>query len=314
MLPYIESLNGKAIHVRSPAPVVMLCGGKCSGVGTDAKPESIRDAFYKIIDNPSLKNAQLMLAEELTNSHDFFTYYGDLLKFETDIAQITELILIFCESEGALAELGAFSVLPEISSRLFVVIREEYWVKDSFIKLGPLKSLSNNYGDGVIFVVNDAELGIQRAVVSDIKRDVLKNILAEPLRERIDVVRPPTTFDRSSVGHVIKFIVGIIQEFAAVTIDEIIDALGRVGISAERNRVESYLLCARGVGWVESVRRDARTFYFARDLACDAATLKFTAEEVPRDKVRRRYFIREHWRNNDARRHAVIQAVCRGGV
>ncbi len=151
LLPYAEDLNAAKIHVQAPTQIVMLCGGVCSNINS-SEPRSLRDAFLKILVNPAIQTSQLIKPEDwniasilcprenpkigwrvdpymsgvpgmrsfrvLTwTEYIFDEFYGDLLEFETHLAQLTELILLFCESEGSLAELGAFSVVPEIADR-----------------------------------------------------------------------------------------------------------------------------------------------------------------------------------------------------
>ncbi len=126
MLPFVEDIDAQKIHVREPFEVVLLCGGQFGSV-SDPTPKSLRDAFLKAILPKPLQNRHLIQAEEITREFDFFRSYDDILVFETDLAQIVELIILFCESEGSLAELGAFAVIDEIMKRLFVVVREKDW-------------------------------------------------------------------------------------------------------------------------------------------------------------------------------------------
>ena len=70
---------------------------------------------------PPFSRYLTILAEDL---NAFFPEgeYKDILKFETDIAQICDLIILFSESYGSAAELGAFSMIEEIARRLLVGI------------------------------------------------------------------------------------------------------------------------------------------------------------------------------------------------
>ena len=107
MLPFADDLDAEKIHVQVPTQVIFLCGGRISSLA-DKTPLSLRDAFYKINDNPVLRKRDLILAEDITAQLAVFDKYKDILEFETDLAQIVELIILFCESEGSLAEFGAF--------------------------------------------------------------------------------------------------------------------------------------------------------------------------------------------------------------
>ncbi len=131
------------------------------------------------------------------------------------------MIILFCESEGSLAELGAFAVIDEIAQRLFVVVREKHWEEMSFIKLGPLRLIEHEHGRESIYVIDDEHVGIRGNSASAVKPETLKDQLIEPLTVRLEKPREPTTFDANRSGHVIKLVVGLIQEYGALQITEI---------------------------------------------------------------------------------------------
>jgi hypothetical protein len=183
--PLAEHLDVERLHVQAPAAVIFLCGGKTSSV-SEAIPLSIRDAFLKINDNISLKGRQTILAEDVNIFYLSRSVYSDFLKFEVDLAQITELVVLFCESAGSLVEFGAFSMLPEISERLFVVMRSKHYNEDSFITLGPVLSLQNEYGDEVVYVFDDDDINIIGDSPAKINKEILNVRLSKPILARIN--------------------------------------------------------------------------------------------------------------------------------
>jgi hypothetical protein len=160
VLPYSQDLDAEKIHVRAPTSVIFLCGGPISSIA-EPVPSSLRDAFLKILENPVLKGRDLIQAEDITSQISFFNKYENILDFETDLAQIVELIILFCESEGSLAELGAFAMINEIALRLFLVVREKHWNELSFVRLGPLRRIEKAHGRDCIFVVDDVSVGMR---------------------------------------------------------------------------------------------------------------------------------------------------------
>lgn len=71
-----------------------------------------------------------------------FSGYGDLLTFERDACHLARAIVLFPESPGSLAELGALAVDDSIVSRLLVVVQSKYLetaTRESFLNLGPLR-------------------------------------------------------------------------------------------------------------------------------------------------------------------------------
>src|SRR5690606_32043688 len=126
-----------------PTSIVFLCGGVLSK--TSRKPKMLRDAFYRL-EKDTETNYRIVLAEEakpLTSEAG----YKDLLEFEQDIAQVVGLIVLFVESAGSLAELGAFAALPTVAPSLLAVVDEHYYFQESFVKNGPIKFLENKHGE-----------------------------------------------------------------------------------------------------------------------------------------------------------------------
>jgi hypothetical protein len=71
-----------------------------------------------------------------------FSGYDDLLTFERDACHLARAIILFPESPGSLAELGALAVDDAIVNRLLVVVQSEYLSsenRESFLNLGPLR-------------------------------------------------------------------------------------------------------------------------------------------------------------------------------
>ena len=252
------------IHVQAPTQVVMLCGGKCSDIA-DPEPLSLRDAFLKILDKPALRRSNLIRAEDFSIVEIFDGFYQDILEFETDLAQLTELILIFCESEGSFAEFGAFSMVPEIAKRLLVVVRDAYWPSNSFISLGPLRFLRREYGLSSVFVLNDIDINMKNKVVAGVNKNVLRDVLENPIKQRLEQisireVRERTTFDHSRAGHMIKLLVGFIQEYGALNQQQCIEMLGQLGIANSPEKIGAYLQCAVAVEWIRKNLRGSTTY------------------------------------------------------
>jgi len=305
-------LDAEGIHVQSASDIIFLCGGQRSDI-SDPTPLSLRDAFLKILDNPILHRRDLVQAEDITDNISFFNKYEDILEFETDIAQIVELIILFCESEGSLAELGAFAMIEEIASRLFVVVREKHWNKYSFIKLGPLRRIEKKYGRDSIFLIDDVEVGMRGDSAEHVKKDVLKSLLSEPISLRLQKPREPSTFDASRPGHVIKLIVGLVQEYGALEVDEIVDLLRRLNVVKDTADVHRYLLCAQAVGWLKEISKGSSDYFVAVKTKIEAAIISSKESAELKNKQRRRFSIREHWKAHDEQRFKAISQVITGG-
>ncbi|WP_371421605.1 retron St85 family effector protein [Tardiphaga sp.] len=304
-------MDPNGIHVQAASNIIFLCGGQRSDLSVPT-PLSLRDAFLKVVDNPILKNRDLVQAEDITEAFSFFDIYADILEFEIDIAQIVELIILFSESEGSLAELGAFAMTEEIAAHLFVIVREKHWKKSSFVRLGPLRRIEGRHGRGAIFIVEDKVVGMQGDSAAKVDKNLLVDLLKKPISERLAKPSEPSTFDASRSGHVIKLVVGLVQEYGALQIAEILELLKIIGVGKTEQDVRRYLLCAEAIGWVVQISKGTCDYYVAKANKSDAATILSKKEAEIRNKQRRRIAIREYWEREDPQRHRAMLEGARG--
>lgn len=237
--------------------------------------------------------------------------YKDLLDFESNIAQICELVMLFSESAGSLCELGAFSMDAEISRKLLTVIQRRYYDQESFITLGPLKAQINHFGQESVYVLNDEKLGIKPPdTVANLNLTEFEKCMEDAIsqslkRSRRDLMGSHTTFNPSRPGHVIKLIVGIIQHYGALTRDEIDVVLYDFGINLSQDAIENYILCAKFVGWLSGEPIGARILYYPK---IDKPALYFKLKDSVSHQSADAWLveIREYWKSTDPDRFDVI--------
>jgi hypothetical protein len=296
-------MKPESFRVHPPSTVVFLCGGATDKTAT--APISLRDAFYRVTCSapPGYK---IVLAEEanpLTSDAD----YHDLFRFESDIAQLVGLILLFAESAGSLAELGAFSALPSVAPSLLAVIDDVYYSKVSFIRDGPVRHLEKVYGDDRILTVERAEVGIgDDASIENLNAVALSANILPAVEKRLAARSSWTKFDADIGGHVILLMIGLCQEYGALTQTEIKSYLERFGVKDPR--FSNYVYCAELLGWLKKIRKSNHIFYVA--VPAESA-LDYQVEATPsaRDKIRWRADIRDFWRKHDAPRLKAISDV-----
>jgi hypothetical protein len=306
MLPLVEDLDVTKLHVQAPTEIVFLCGGPFTPFSEVAStpPKSMRDAFLRVASHPALGSREIVLAEDFTKLSVFSAHYKDILEFESDLAQITELIILFCESAGSFAELGSFASSEEIAKRLLVVLRDFYSNANSFITLGPITNLRSNHQYSV-FILEDEVVGIVGDSHAAIDLSALKSAMDQPLRLRLEGTKEPTTFNPERAGHVIKLVVGLIQEYGALKLAEIEETLVKFGVTVSTERLLAFLLCARTVGWVTSESKGFDEFFVAL-AGEDAANFTLPDTATVRNRRRRRLLIRDHWEKTDPARFRAI--------
>lgn len=313
MLPdFTKYVDRGAIFVKPPTDLIFLCGGKTSQ--SPNKILSIRDAFLKAPANSALKGREILLAEKVNTFHLSRPAYPDLLTFEIDFAQVCELILLFSESQGSIAELGAFSMSVELASKMLVVVRDFHLREDSFIKLGPLQHLKLAHGEHSVFILNDDDTGMVKTSIKGIKLGVLRDRLTPAINNRFDAVKEDVTFDKTRRGHIIKMMVGFIQEFGGLTGNELVILLKDFDVTLNVQDVDRLLLCAEAAKWIAREQRGFEVYYFGVSNVRDALVLKFLKGAPIFNKARRRQALREHWARSDHQRMGGIIKFAGGGA
>lgn len=301
-------MDPKAIWVRAPSKFILLCGGHMSNKHED-DPTSLRDVFFKIVDGAIPPDASLVRAEDVNAFYIKRANYDDFLRFESDIAQLCEIILLFCESAGSFCELGSFCSVEEIRSRTLVVIEEKYFNEDSYIRLGPLQALMNEDDSAVVTFTFPSLNGSQNNLKS-VDPDRLKKLIRPKIDKRLASIPSQTTFDVHKEGHIIKAMVGFCQEFGALERPEILLALQHIGIEVNDEKLTRFLLCARQLGWVKEARKGDRWLVFSnKSLDRDAAQFTINSGILPIGRIKRRLAILDSWRQSDEDRYNAILEV-----
>lgn len=303
-------MDPATLKVRAPTRVLFVCGGR---VGNGARSiKSLRDAFVKVKGRTPLDRYHVVLAED---AKPFAPEgYRDLLRFESDIAQISELVMLFSESAGSFAELGAFTMHDDLSRKLLVVIDDHYDQQESFIRLGPMKFLEERYGDASVYVIDRTGVGIGKTGgVSKLNLTEFHSRMVEALEDRLSAPLERTTFDPTRNGHLIKFMVGAIDHYGALELDEISSLFTKLGHPQSAETIKQFLLTAEAVGWVDKRRLGNRAFFSGRSAP---GVINFGRRPglAKLDLRRWRNDVVEHWKNHDRPRFRAIQAAAASAV
>ncbi len=310
----VDRFDAGSLHVRAPSPIILLCGGPIK-IDTQ-KPASLREAYTRVYGHPVLKDYTSVTPEEFKIFPPDGNYQ-DWLSFESDFSQIVDLIILFSESYGSIAELGAFSMVEEIAIRLLVVIDDKNYKDSSFVSLGPVRRLESEYGKSAVCVLNRQDINISDITeVSEIDLSTFSETLCAAIRKRKEYYIERTTFIPDRPGHLIKLIVGLIQHYGALTETEIDVLLFAMDLNVKPEKISDYLLCATNASWVSKDKRGIEEFYCAQPNMGHAIEYKLR-KDLPveeKDKERWRARVIEYWRVNDPDRFSSIQATLKGAL
>jgi hypothetical protein len=131
--------ESKQVFRRNENPIVFVCGGSVS-----PDSQTMRSLFLDWA-KKELPFLVLILAESAFRE----TLFHDppetlnLSSFESFIADVSDGVVIFPESEGSFAEVGFFSAVKKIRNKTLIVNNIKYQASDSFINLGPRKTIDS---------------------------------------------------------------------------------------------------------------------------------------------------------------------------
>ena len=134
-----QSFRTKPTFVVRNANVLFVCGGNIND------PTKMRSQFIPFA-NAHLPHFRVFLAENAQK--DYLSHpdsvFLNIAKFEENISDISDCIVLFPESPGSHAELGYFAQSKTIRKKLLVVNDASLQGQDSFISLGPIEIIDRH--------------------------------------------------------------------------------------------------------------------------------------------------------------------------
>ena len=229
----VKSLSPDHYRFRRISPVVFICGG------LNSKPRNrLRDYLRK--QKPAL---QIFYAErvwELISSNPGL----GALKMESDLAALSDMVVIIVESAGTFAELGAFSHVEALRKKLLPIVDIAYKGANSFINTGPIRWI-------------DQESDFRPTIWA--KQAQILDCVPE-LENKIDTIPKPKPTKVSDLvnsrKHLLFFLCDLVAVIAPATIEGIGYFMGKIAPSAPTADLELTLL----VGLAEAMgllRKDA---------------------------------------------------------
>ncbi|MEL7597285.1 MAG: retron St85 family effector protein [Clostridiaceae bacterium] len=144
-LNYLKSLlNSTGTRTLHKSPKFVFLCGKRIDEDSGGNRKLIKD-FFAI----NRKDIICLYAEELFNAQHRKEI--DLLTYEHYLAELSDAIILFVESFGTACELGAFSMLKSLSSKMLIINDIQQQGSNSFINEGPLKKSIQESTENVIY-------------------------------------------------------------------------------------------------------------------------------------------------------------------
>lgn len=137
---------------------VFVCG---PGVGSSSYStrEFIKDRLT------SYPNVNVSYGEDLESKKRHIRKGADLQTLEAEFAHSVDFTVLMLETPGSIAELGTFSMIPNISSRLFVVLSSQFYGAESYIARGPLSLIASTHMNNIIYYDRGSEKNIWESIM-----------------------------------------------------------------------------------------------------------------------------------------------------
>lgn len=291
----------EGIRVYPPRRSVLLCGGEVGSI-RDISPKSLRDAFIRAGGVAALKDCDFLQVEEIVEFYEKSSPYENLVPFESDLAKVCELVLLFPESPGSFTELGTFTGVSAIAENLLVVIQSRYLTESSFIAKGPLATLRKLAHS--VFSFADTTVNIKGDNKADVDGKALVSMLSAPVALRLAETSSRTSFDATKFNHQCKLYTGILRECYSLKNDEVVLLLHELGCSITEPELARIAFCARALRWTGTAMSGFDQVHFAYADLNEAAKIDF---QLPlRDRLRRRAEFRQWWIDKDPDRVAAV--------
>jgi hypothetical protein len=296
---FIAEINRDKLRVTRPSKFVFLCGGVIQN-GSAEPAACLRDYLWrkKSINNGSTAYILAESAQQLYRDSG----YSDLITFEEDIARIAAVVLVISESAGSLAELGAFCSNPVISPVLRVLISEENFAAESFIRWGPVQR---------VLAANRERVGVFPWLVGP---GATLEESAEPHFTEIvrfieeQVAQAPSTMAYPPDAEVAIFydILWACYIADAVPPGKLFEFIKRIHPEINHAALRKKLYSLRVAGWIGMISYSSQDYYFLPEQQ-DPFHYSFKEGIIDKEPVRRILSIREQ--SFDRVPHGALERV-----
>ena len=164
------------------------------------------------------------------------------------------MILIFLESPGTIAELGLFTTYDNLINKLMVFVSEDHYESDSFIKLGPLRYISDKNEEMVrCYPWDEKNLkNSTKSVLKDISQDI-KDLLKKYNKKEM--------FQIDNPGHISFLIFEIILLFKALKYNEISKFLDCLDLSISKSELNRFLFLLEKLEFISKKSYGSEFYY-----------------------------------------------------
>lgn len=226
-----DTIDPTKTRVRRAGRRITVFGGALDN--PNAAP-SQRSAFITTLYVVRPNYSQWVITPENYKDWNHFGVYDDLLSFEEDLCALVDVIVIFLETAGAIAEFASFVKAPTALSKLVIAVTEGYHDDDSFINLGLVRHLRAQPKH------KEADPDPVFIVPQQVDRDDATFILEEVDR-RLGLLPETEALDLDNMRHQMLLIADFVELIQVARQNDINIFLDHLGIKLTAHRLNQLL-------------------------------------------------------------------------
>lgn len=289
-----------ACHLHKLPDRVWLFGGTIES--PSAPSASLRDSFRRqtLLLSPSATSSWLANLDLPENYNEWWAFsgYDDLLEFERDACYLARATVLFAESPGALAELGALAIESSLVDRILVVVSTQYFDpanRRSFLNLGPLKRAKDRDHLCVIGTTHEKQLP-----ADDVQ------LVVESVQKWLPPFLKTKLLGTSNPTHRLLLLADLVDLLLVSKADELITACHHFGVTYSNDELAKALKLLDFFGLVGIEQRGTELFYVRR-VASDAPWVDYTSKAKERFDRSRFKIDCKLWIDSQPRRKAILE-------
>lgn len=297
----VESVSPTGCVIKNLPQRIWVFGGVRGEKGKPA--QSLRDAFLR----GALSGTPKPWYRDLDWPENYpewwaFSGYRDLLEFEREACFLARKVILFSESPGSHAELGAFALDDSILPRLIVVVQAQFLQEDSrksFLNLGPLERVRAK-GRECVLLSDDT-----KSLDSESFLAICETVEATLADQR----HASESFRPDDKTHQLLLLADLVDLFLVSKSPDLHKALLHFGVQLSESALLSKLTLLAFLGMTREVRFGHESFW-VRHTDSDAPWLDYTSANLsaPFDRSRFKARAQELVRDNRRRNH-ILEAT-----
>lgn len=290
---FLADIDRTKLRIIRPSKVVFLCGGAKANEA-HLPPQNLRDYLLRTRNIEDKISADFVLAESAQTLYRDTTY-SDLIVFEEDIARISGIVLVISESAGSLAELGAFSSNDTIRPTLRIIISEDKFDQESFVRFGPVQRIKNLGDERVgVFPWRSHKKGhIVQNSVAPIFKDIKDFISGQ-----VDGLANSFLYSGLNESRAFYDIFWLTHLANVIAPNTLYEAVNRIHPNLSHDDIRNHIFCMKVAGWMDKVSYSNKEYYYCKK-DIDIFEYAYRSSAKSKDSIRRKLEISTLFKNTD---------------